>query len=58
MPIHQFRRKPNKCGKKPPCRNRTQDLLIPKIYFTLKMSLDYKAMDFFVTWIRVFKSRK
>ncbi|MFS8013994.1 hypothetical protein Hanom_Chr15g01339471 [Helianthus anomalus] len=39
MPIHQFRRKPNKYGKKP----LTQDLLITKSYPTPKMPLDYKA---------------
>ncbi|MFS7967889.1 hypothetical protein Hanom_Chr09g00791101 [Helianthus anomalus] len=33
MPIHQFRRKPNKYGKTP-CRNRTQDLLVPEPYLT------------------------
>ncbi|MFS7894852.1 hypothetical protein Hanom_Chr00s002138g01692671 [Helianthus anomalus] len=29
---------------KPPCGNRTQDLLVPKSYPTTKMPLGYKAM--------------
>ncbi|MFS7996808.1 hypothetical protein Hanom_Chr12g01134141 [Helianthus anomalus] len=41
---HQFRRKSNKHGKTPPCGNRTYDLLIPKVYLTMKMPLGYKAM--------------
>ncbi|MFS7932558.1 hypothetical protein Hanom_Chr04g00369231 [Helianthus anomalus] len=44
MPIHQFRRKPNKHGKNSLCGNRTQDLLVPKFYPTTKMPLGYKAM--------------
>ncbi|MFS7970108.1 hypothetical protein Hanom_Chr09g00817111 [Helianthus anomalus] len=43
MSIHQFRRKPNKYGKNHPCGNRTQDLLVSKLYPTLKMPLSYKA---------------
>ncbi|MFS7996504.1 hypothetical protein Hanom_Chr12g01130711 [Helianthus anomalus] len=31
---------------KPPCKNRTQDLLVPKPYHTPKMPLGYKAMGF------------
>ncbi|MFS8025528.1 hypothetical protein Hanom_Chr16g01476151 [Helianthus anomalus] len=34
MPIHQFKRKPNRYGKNPRCGNRTQDLLVPKPYPT------------------------
>ncbi|MFS7895212.1 hypothetical protein Hanom_Chr00s002522g01701121 [Helianthus anomalus] len=44
MSIHQFRSKPNKYGKKLPCGNRTQDLLVPKPYPTHKMPQGYKAM--------------
>ncbi|MFS7912578.1 hypothetical protein Hanom_Chr02g00131611 [Helianthus anomalus] len=43
MLIHQFRKKPNKYGKTP-CKNRIQDLLIPKSYLTLNIPLGYKAM--------------
>ncbi|MFS8026167.1 hypothetical protein Hanom_Chr16g01483721 [Helianthus anomalus] len=48
MPIHRFRRKPNKYGKNPPCGNRTQDLLVSKSYPTTKMPLGYKAMGMLV----------
>ncbi|MFS7916885.1 hypothetical protein Hanom_Chr03g00182621 [Helianthus anomalus] len=44
MPIHQFKGKPNKYGKKHLCGNRTQDLLVPKFYPTPKMPLGYKVM--------------
>ncbi|MFS7982927.1 hypothetical protein Hanom_Chr11g00968511 [Helianthus anomalus] len=44
MPIHQFRRKSNKYGKKNPCGNQSQNLLVPKTYPTPKMPLGYKAM--------------
>ncbi|MFS7988918.1 hypothetical protein Hanom_Chr11g01040511 [Helianthus anomalus] len=46
MPIHQFRRKPNKYGKNPLCENRTRDQLVPKPYLIPKMSLGYKTMDY------------
>ncbi|MFS7916963.1 putative cytochrome P450 [Helianthus anomalus] len=45
MPIHQFRRKPNKSGKNPLCENRTQDLMVTKFYPTTQMPLGYNAMD-------------
>ncbi|KAJ0456840.1 hypothetical protein HanIR_Chr15g0767021 [Helianthus annuus] len=32
-------------GTTPFCRNRTQNLLVPKLYPTPKMALDYKGMD-------------
>ncbi|MFS7960435.1 hypothetical protein Hanom_Chr08g00703141 [Helianthus anomalus] len=39
---------------KPPCKNRTQDLLGPKSYPTPRMPLDYKVMDkmLFVYFLR------
>ncbi|MFS7895576.1 hypothetical protein Hanom_Chr00s003057g01708381 [Helianthus anomalus] len=44
IPIHQFKRKPNKYGKNPPCGIRTRDQLIQKSYLIPKMSLGYKVM--------------
>ncbi|KAL9993215.1 hypothetical protein Hdeb2414_s1063g00977381 [Helianthus debilis subsp. tardiflorus] len=44
MLIHQYRRKPNNYGKNLSCGNRT-NLLVSKPYPTIKMSLDYKAMN-------------
>ncbi|MFS7954163.1 hypothetical protein Hanom_Chr07g00627071 [Helianthus anomalus] len=43
MSIHKFRSKPNRYGK-PPCENRTQNLLVSKFYLTLKMAVDYKTV--------------
>ncbi|MFS7899308.1 hypothetical protein Hanom_Chr10g00889291 [Helianthus anomalus] len=31
--------------RKPPCENRTQNLLVPKFYLTPNMPLSYKAME-------------
>ncbi|MFS7989278.1 hypothetical protein Hanom_Chr11g01044801 [Helianthus anomalus] len=60
MSIHQFKRKPNKYGKIF-CGNRTQDLLVPKLYPTPKMPLGYKAMGrynfLFVTKTNRFQNR-
>ncbi|KAF5795554.1 hypothetical protein HanXRQr2_Chr08g0341061 [Helianthus annuus] len=41
---------------KPPCRNRTQDLLVPKPYPTTKMPLGYKAMGKNIKYIKMSES--